>query len=348
MTWFGGLIYTEAMKPKIKFFPVSILLLITVLIWTLAACRSGEKQSTGTGARTYKVAVIPKGTTHEFWKAVHAGAVKAGREFGVEIFWKGPQKEDDRAQQITVVEDFISRRVDGIVLAPLDDRALMRPVNEAMREGIPVVIMDSNLQGDNYISFVATDNYQGGVLAARRLAEVLGGRGKIFLIRYLEGSASTTFREQGFLETITREYPEIELLVKDQFAGTTTESAYQLTENLLSRYPRVEGIFTPNESSTFGALRALQHFGLAGKVKLVGFDSSIKLIQALEKNEIQGLVLQDPMKMGYLSVKVLLDHIQGRPVEKRIDTGVTLATPENMNQPEIRDLLEPDFARYVR
>ncbi len=336
------------MKPRLNFFPAIIFLTVMVLIWTMSACSSGDKQAAAPGARTYRIAVIPKGTTHEFWKAVQAGAVKAGQELGVKIFWKGPQKEDDRAQQITVVEDFISRRVDGIVLAPLDDRALMRPVDEAMREGIPVVIMDSNLQGDNYISFVATDNYRGGVLAAHRLAEVLGGKGKIFLIRYLEGSASTTFREQGFLETITREYPGIELLVKDQFAGTTTESAYQLTENLLSRYPRVEGIFAPNESSTFGALRALQHFGLAGRVKLVGFDSSIKLIQALEKNEIQGLVLQDPMKMGYLSVRVLLDHIQGRPVEKRIDTGVSLATPENMNQPEIRNLLEPDIARYVR
>ncbi|MDI6697635.1 MAG: substrate-binding domain-containing protein [Candidatus Saccharicenans sp.] len=336
------------MKPRRKIRLAILCLSLAVATWSLASCRSGDRPADNSAARTYQIAVIPKGTTHEFWKAVQAGAVKAGQELGVEIFWKGPQKEDDRAQQITVVEDFINRRVDGIVLAPLDDRAMMRPVDEAMREGIPVVIMDSNLQGDNYISFVATDNYQGGVLAARRLAEVLGGKGKIFLIRYLEGSASTTFREQGFLETITGEYPGIELLVRDQFAGTTTESAYQLTENLLSRYPQVEGIFAPNESSTFGALRALQHFGLAGRVKLVGFDSSVKLIQALEKNEIQGLVLQDPMKMGYLSVKVLVDYIQGRSVEKRIDTGVTLATPENMNQPEIRNLLEPDFASYVR
>ena len=336
------------MKPRKKIRLVILCLSLAAATWSLASCRSGNQPAANSADRTYKIAVIPKGTTHEFWKAVQAGAVKAGQELGVEIFWKGPQKEDDRAQQITVVEDFINRRVDGIVLAPLDDRAMMRPVDEAMREGIPVVIMDSNLQGDNYISFVATDNYQGGVLAARRLAEVLGGKGKIFLIRYLEGSASTTFREQGFLETITGEYPGIELLVRDQFAGTTTESAYQLTENLLSRYPQVEGIFAPNESSTFGALRALQHFGLAGRVKLVGFDSSVKLIQALEKNEIQGLVLQDPMNMGYLSVKVLVDYIQGRSVEKRIDTGVSLATPENMNQPEIRNLLEPDFASYVR
>ncbi len=322
---------------------------IIILFFSLLGCRTEKKsEEVSSSAIKYRIAVIPKGTTHEFWKAIQAGAIKASRELGVEVFWKGPQKEDDRAQQITVVEDFISRRVDGIVLAPLDDRALVRPVAEAMKEGIPVVIIDSNLQGDNYISFVATDNYKGGVMAAHRLAEILGGRGKIFLIRYLEGSASTTFREQGFLETITREYPEIELLVKDQFAGTTTESAYQLTENLLSRYPQVEGIFTPNESSTFGALRALQQHGLAGKVKLVGFDSSAKLIQALAKNEIHGLVLQDPMKMGYLGVKMVVDFLEGRPVEKRIDTGVVMATPDNMNQPEIKALLEPNISPYVR
>ncbi len=322
---------------------------IIILFFSLLGCRTEKKsEEVSSSARKYRIAVIPKGTTHEFWKAIQAGAIKASRELGVEVFWKGPQKEDDRAQQITVVEDFISRRVDGIVLAPLDDRALVRPVAEAMKEGIPVVIIDSNLQGDNYISFVATDNYKGGVMAAHRLAEILGGRGKIFLIRYLEGSASTTFREQGFLETITREYPEIELLVKDQYAGTTTESAYQLTENLLSRYPQVEGIFTPNESSTFGALRALQQHGLAGKVKLVGFDSSAKLIQALAKNEIHGLVLQDPMKMGYLGVKMVVDFLEGRPVEKRIDTGVVMATPDNMNQPEIKALLEPNISPYVR
>jgi ribose transport system substrate-binding protein len=334
-------------KGRNKYFFYLLASVLSFLI--LIGC--GSKEKTGeapVSAKTYKIAVIPKGTTHEYWKSVHAGAVKAAQELNVEVFWKGPQKEDDRAQQITVVEDFISRRVDGIVLAPLDDRALMRPVDEARREGIPVVIMDSNLQGDNYVSFIATDNYQGGVIAAHHLAKVLGKKGRIFLIRYLEGSASTTFREQGFLDTVTREYPEIELLVKDQFTGTTTESAYQLVENLLSRYPEVEGIFAPNESSTFGTLRALQHFGLAGQVKLVGFDSSIKLIQALRKGEIQGLVLQDPMKMGYLSVKTLVDHLQGRPVDKRIDTGVILATQENMEWPEIETLLEPDFSKYVR
>jgi len=293
------------------------------------------------------IAVIPKGTTHEFWKAIHAGAVQASRELGVEVIWKGPQKEDDRAQQIIVVEDFISRGVDGIVLAPLDDRALCRPVQDAVREGIPVVIIDSGLQGEDYVSFVATDNYKGGILAAQRLGEIVGGKGNIFLIRYQEGSASTTKRESGFLDTITSDFPNISLLVHDQHAGATTETAYQLAENLLGRFPEVDGIFCPNESSTFGTLRALQESGLAGKVKFVGFDSSPKLVQALSEGQIHGLVLQNPMKMGYLGVKQMVSYLKGEKIESRVDTGVYLATRENMDKPEIKALLWPDFSRYL-
>jgi ribose transport system substrate-binding protein len=295
-------------------------------------------------AKPLKIAVIPKGTTHEFWKSIHAGAVQAARELGVEILWKGPQKEDDRAQQITVVEDVISRGVDGIVLAPLDDRALIRPVQDAMREKIPVVIMDSGLQGKDYLSFVATDNFQGGVLAARRLGELLEGKGRIFRIRYQAGSASTTDRENGFLETLTKEFPAVKVLVQDQYTGPTTETAYQLAENLLGRFPDVDGIFCPNESSTFGTLRALQESRLAGKVKFVGFDSSPKLVQGLRDGHLHGLILQNPVKMGYLGVTELVKAIRGEKIPNRVDTGVTLATKENMDLAEIKALLSPDLS----
>ncbi len=294
-----------------------------------------------------QIAVIPKGTTHEFWKSIHAGAVKASRELGVEIFWKGPQKEDDRAQQITVVEDFISRRVDGIVLAPLDDRALLRPVQDAAREGIPVLIIDSGLQGEDYVSFVATDNYRGGVLAAATMDRLLQGRGKIFLIRYQEGSASTMSREKGFYDTISKDSPGIKFLVQDQYAGATTETAYQLAENLLSRFPDVDGIFCPNESSTFGTLRALQESNLAGRVKFVGFDSSPKLVNGLRDGHIHGLVLQDPLKMGYFGVRLMVEHLRGEKIERRIDTGVYLVTQENMDEPEVKSLLQPELSQYL-
>ena len=313
----------------------------------LAACGRENPEGSGEGRR-FRIAVIPKGTTHEFWKSIRAGAEQAGREAGVETIWKGPQKEDDRSQQITVVEDFISRGVDGIVLAPLDDRALMRPVRDAVREGIPVVIIDSGLQGDEYVSYVATDNYRGGVLAARRLGALLGGRGRIFLIRYQEGSASTMLREAGFFDTVKKEFPDLVLLVQDQYAGATTETAFQLAENLISRFPDVEGIFAPNESSTFGTLRALQSSGLAGRVKFVGFDSSPKLVQGLRDGHLHGLVLQNPTKMGYLGVLTIVAHLRGEEVEKVIDTGVTLATADNMDDPEIRSLLEPESLKPSR
>ena len=306
-----------------------------------------KKESPREGAGRREIAVIPKGTTHEFWKSIHMGALRAGRELGVEVIWKGPQKEDDRAQQITVVEDFISRGVDGIVLAPLDERALLRPVRDAVREKIPVVIIDSGLQGDDYLSFVATDNYKGGVLAARKLGELLQGHGDIFLIRYQEGSASTTEREQGFLDTIKIEFPLLNLLVQDQYARATTESAYQLAENLLGRFPDVDAIFCPNESSTFGTLRGLQEAGLAGKVVFIGFDSSPKLVQALREGQIHGLILQDPVKMGYLGVRQMVLHLRGQEIEKRIDTGVYLALRENMDDPEIKALLLPDYSGFL-
>ena len=322
-----------------------IVLLLISLSLVLAGC--GKNQGTSSAqnpAKVFKIAVIPKGMTHEFWKSIHAGAQQAAREQGVDIIWKGPQKEDDRAQQITVVEDVISRGVDGIVLAPLDDRALQRPVQDAMREKIPVIIIDSGLQGKDYLSFVATDNYQGGVLGAKRLGELLKGKGKVFLIRYQEGSASTTEREQGFLDTVRKEFPGFTLLVKDQYAGTTTESAYQMAENLIGRFPDVDGIFCPNESSTFGTLRALQESQLAGKVKFVGFDSSPKLVQALRDGHLHGLILQNPVKMGYLGVTEMVQYLRGQKIPERVDTGVYLATKENMDTPEIKALLSPNLS----
>lgn len=298
-------------------------------------------------------AVIPKGTTHEFWKAVHAGAVKASRELNVEIIWKGPLKEDDRDAQISVVEDFINREVDGIVLAPLDDAALRPAVTNAMEAEIPVVIFDSDLKGGNYISFVATDNYKGGMLAGEQLGKLLNGKGKVVMLRYQEGSASTANREKGFMDAIAK-FPGIKVVSSNQYGGATTESAQKASENLLNPLKgengqlTIDGIFTPNESTTFGMLRTLQDAGYAGKVKFVGFDASAKLIEALKKGQIQGLVVQNPFKMGYLAVKTLSDHLNDKKVGKRIDTGATMVTSENMNQPEIRELLQPDLEKYLK
>ena len=288
------------------------------------------------------------GTTHEYWKSIHAGAEKAAGDLSVEIVWKGPQVEDDRGQQISVIEDMISRGVDGIVLAPLDSTGLRGVVGEAKRAGIPTVIIDSGLEGDEHISFVATDNRQGGTLGGRRLVEILGGKGKIILMRVIVGAESTMQREEGFLEEV-RKHPAIEILSDNQYGGVTTETAYQIGENLLNRFSEVDGIFCPNESTTFGMLRALTDSGKAGQVKFVGFDSSEKLITALEDGHLEGLVLQNPFLMGELGVRTIVEYVDGsnRQPQARVDTGVTVATPENMAQPEIQALLRPPLDKYL-
>lgn len=310
----------------------------------------GAKSPSLPAEKKLRIAVIPKGTSHEFWKSIHAGAVKAGRELGVEIIWKGPQKEDDREQQIQVVQNFVSSEVDGIVLAPLDAKALVNPVREAAGAKIPVVIIDSSLDGEvgkDFVSYVSTDNYQGGVLGAKRLATLMGGNGNLILLRYQEGSASTDQREAGFLDTIKKYYPNIKILSDNQHAGATMETAMQASQRLLSQFADVQGYYCPNESSTFGTLRALEEDGRAGKIFFVGFDSSEKLVEGMKGGKVHGLTLQNPMKMCYLGVKTLVAHIRGEKVEQRIDTGVEMVTPENMDKPEIKDVLLPDLSQYL-
>jgi ribose transport system substrate-binding protein len=297
------------------------------------------------------IAVIPMGSTHEYWKAIHAGAVKAELELkGVQIQWKGPVKEDDRTSQVNVVENFVNAGVSGIALAPLDNKALVQPVREAAKAGIGVVVLDSGLDAElctDYASFVATDNYVGGQKGARRLGTILGGKGKVILLRCEVGFASTMQREKGFLETLAAEFPEIQLVSSDQHGGATAAEAQNKAESLLQRFTDVDGIFTPNESTTFGMLRALQVTGRAGKTKFVGFDSSAKLVEALGKNEIHGLVLQDPVNIGYLGVKTLAAYLRGEAVPSRVDTGCEVATPENMSQPRMQELLSPPVERYL-
>ena len=300
------------------------------------------------------IAVIPKGTTNEFWKAVNAGAFKARDELrakgaAVEIIWKGPLKEDDREQQIQVVENFVSRRVSGIVVAPLDSRALVQPIVAAGQARIPVVIMDSGLNSDRYASFVATDNFKGGVMAGEHLARLLGGKGNVILLRYQVGSASTEEREAGFLDALQR-HPEIKIISSNQHAGPTRETAYQASQNLLNRFGRdVNGVFCPCELPSGAMAMALRDIGRAGgKVKMVGFDAGSKSIEDLRKGDIQGLVVQDPLAIGYESVLTMARHLRGEKVDRRIGTRVALITKENMEQPEMKELLYPPLERYLK
>ena len=303
-------------------------------------------------AQSLDIAVIPKGTSHEFWKSIHAGALKAQQELEakgqpVKIIWKGPLREDDREQQIQVVENFISQRIDGMVLAPLDNRALVAPAERAIRARIPVVIIDSALKSEMPASYISTDNFKGGQLGAQHLSKILNGKGNVILLRYQVGSASTEEREAGFMDEI-KKHSGIKVISQDQYAGATRDSAQNAAKNLFNRYKDVDGIFCPCEPVTIGVLNALKDIGKTGAIKLIGFDSGTQSVEGLKNGTVHGLVVQNPLNMGYLGVMKIVDHINKKKIERRIDTGVTVATPENMTTPEITELIYPPYDKYLK
>jgi ribose transport system substrate-binding protein len=309
---------------------------------TTAASAGGSGESTSAGGGKRTIAVIPKGTTHVFWKTVEAGVRDAAKETGVTVNWQGPLKEDDRGQQIGLVEQFISNNVNGICLAPLDATALQEPVAAANAKKIPVVIFDSPLNGTagkDFVSLVATDNKKGGEMGATELARLLGGKGKVVLIKYNVGSASTDLREQGFLETIAK-HPGIQLIEKDRYAGATVGEAQQAAENLLDKLKQADGVFCSNESVTQGMLNVLMANNLAGKVKFVAFDTAPTIVDAIRNGQIHATVAQNPRKMGYLAVKTMVDTLDGKTPPQMVDTGCALVTKENLDSPEIKQILQ--------
>jgi ribose transport system substrate-binding protein len=317
---------------KQKFW-MSVLLLCALLSIVL----TGACNRSGSGKRV--IAVIPKGVSHFFWQSVHAGAEAAGRDFNVEIVWNGPAAETDYAGQINIVEDSINRRVDGIVLAPSHGDALVPIVERAARERIPLVVFDSGINTDQYVAYIATDNRQGGVVGAERLAEKLGGKGKVAILGVKAGSVSTDQREQGFQDTIKQKYPGIEIVAFLYGEADRAKSLDRATD-ILTAHPDLNGIFASNESSTVGAVQAIKQKGLAGKVVLVGFDSSPNLIDDLKAAAIDSLVLQNPFKMGYESVKAVVEKLDNQQPVRQMDTGVKLLTRENLETPEMQQLLK--------
>jgi ribose transport system substrate-binding protein len=311
-----------------------------LLLLGLAGCGPDAAQVSDVQARP-RIAVIPKGTTHVFWKAVERGAREAGGEVGLEVIWKGPLQENDRAQQIQLVQQFVADEVDGIALAPLDHTALAAVVARARAKDIPVVIFDSDLDGTpgvEFKSFIATDNLAGGRLAGEHLVKLMGGAGKAVMLRYVVGSASTQAREDGFVEAAKA--AGLEVTVDNRYAGATAGEAKTTALNMIDKLREAGGVFCSNESATHGMLLALEQMGLAGKLRFVGFDASPPLVQALREGKLDALVVQDPRKMGELSVKTLAKALKREPVEARIDTGAVLVTRENMDQPEIAALLQ--------
>lgn len=288
-----------------------------------------------------KIAVIPKGLTHSFWQAIRRGAEKAGTEMNAEIIWTGPASESDGVkQQQQIVEDQITKKVNGIVIAPINKTALVPVIDKAAKAGIPVVIADSDAQTKNRISYVATDNYVGGEMAAERIWKLTGGKGPIGMVPVQANSESTEQREKGFEDKIKALSGGKVKVIRSQFGDSDRKKSMTAAQDMLTANPNMLAIFGPNESSAVGALNAIRSRQQLGKIKVVGFDTPPILVEAVKKGDVDSIVVQNPFKMGYEGVKAIVDKKANKTVEERIDTGVKLLTTQDINKPENKEWLQ--------
>lgn len=314
------------------------LALLALLLATLPSCSRSHRKVIG---------VVPKGLAHLFWQSIHAGAAAAGEEFGVDIQWNGPSLETEYSRQIQIIDAMIARRVDALAISPADQNALVQVVDRAMSQGIPVTIYDSSLNSTNYTSYVATNNYAAGELAARHLGKILGGKGKVAMLMHVPGSGSTLEREKAFDAVMAAEFPGISIVAR-QFGMSDRARAMAAAEDMFVAHPGLDAIFASAEPSTVGASQAIKSRGLTGKIKFVGFDSSDSLIEDLRAGVIDALVVQDPFKIGHEAVRTLVDKLNGKTPPKRIDCDATVVGAPDLARPEIQTLLRPPIEKYLR
>ncbi len=319
----------------VKKLPVTVGLWICLLACALASCNRRHVTT---------IAVIPKASADIFWQSVHAGAAKAGHDNHIHILWDGPPNETDIATGMQIVETMINRKVDAIALSPSDRSAFKIVVDRAAAAGIPVVIYDSAIDTDNYFSYVATDNYLGGQMGADRLGLILHGKGKIVMVKTTPGGASTTAREDGFRNEIKRKFPQIQIL-DERFGMASIAQSINVTENMMTAHPDLDGMFCSNESGSAGAAQALK--ARHSKLKLVGFDSSPMLINELKAGWIESLVIQDPFKMGEIATLQAVKGLRRESAEKKIFLPPRVVNLDNLNEPAIQLQLHPDLDRYL-
>ena len=304
---------------------------VTASVLLTGACNSSKKR---------RIAVVPKATSHIFWLTVQSGAEAAGQKLGVDVIWNGPPAETEYDRQMQIVDSMIAQHVDGLAVAAAERNALNRSLDRAAQRGIPVTVFDSGVDSTNYMTFLATDNYEAGKMGARELARLVGAKGTVAMVMHAPGSASTMDRERGFDDVMKAEFPQINVVAR-QFGMSDRSKAMGAAENILTAHPDLNGIFASSEPSSIGASLALKSRGLSGKVKFVSFDSSDSLIEDLKGGTIDAMVVQDPFKMGFEAVKTLVDKLNGATPPKRIDLPARVVHKADLDKPDVHQLLYP-------
>jgi ribose transport system substrate-binding protein len=293
--------------------------------------------------RTKKlIGVVPKATSHLFFMSVHAGVRDAERDLGVEVLWNGPREETEYSRQIEIVDSMVARHVDALAISATDHTALVTPVKRAMQAGIPVTVFDSGLDVTGYVTFVATDNYGAGVTGARKLAELVNGKGKVAELMHKPGGMSTGDRERGFEEIMAKEFPAIQIVAR-QYGMADRAKSRDAAEDILTAHPDLDGMFASAEANSIGAVQAIKARGMSGKLKLVTFDFSDAHVEALKDGTINVMLVQDPYRIGYEAVKSLVMKLNGQTPPHQMDLKARVIVKQDLDKPDVQALLFPKW-----
>ncbi|KZM57674.1 MAG: BMP family ABC transporter substrate-binding protein [Bacillaceae bacterium] len=311
----------------------------------LSACGSsskneseGSSESAGGDSGKPYIAIVSKGFQHQFWQAVKKGAEQAAKEFDVEITFEGPESESQVDKQIEMLRTAIDKKPDAIGFAALDSQASIPLLKEADEKGIPIIAFDSGVDSDIPLATASTDNKAAAALAADKMAEKIGGKGKVALIVHDQTSITGVNRRDGFVERIKEKYPDIEI-VDIQYGGGDQLKSTDLAKAIIQAHPDLKGIYGANEGSAIGVINAVKEMNKQGKIVVIGFDSGKQQIEAIKDGTMAGAITQNPVGIGYETVKAAVQAINGEKVEKVIDTGFYWYDKTNLDNEEIKSAI---------
>ena len=282
------------------------------------------------------IALVSKGFQHQFWQAVKLGAEQAAEEFDVTVTFEGPDTEGAVDRQIDMISAAIAKKPAAIAVAAIDSQAVIPMLKKAQSEGIPIVAFDSGVASDIPLTTASTDNLASAALAADKLAELIGNEGKVAVVSFDQTSQTGIERRDGFVEQIKSAHPDVEIVAIEYGGGDHLKSA-EITKTLLQAYPDLKGIFGTNEGSAIGVAIGKKESNSA--IAVIGYDSGKAQTDAVRDGTINGAITQNPVGIGYESVKAGLAAANGESVPAHIDTGFYYYDKTNIDDPTIAAVL---------
>ncbi|MDF2613157.1 MAG: sugar transporter, periplasmic ligand binding protein [Clostridia bacterium] len=288
--------------------------------------------------KTIYIPIIAKGLAVSFWQPVKSGAERAASDLGIKITFEGPQEEAQTQEQLDILNIALARSPQAVILSAVDSKAVTPYLEEAEAKGIPVIGFDSGVDSPIVKTTVATDNYGAGELAALKMVELLDKKGKVAIIIQDSTSQVATNRRDGFIDTITQQYPSMDVVAVGYGAGDAEKSS-EIAKQIFKNHPDLKGIFGGNQGSAEGIVKAIRELNKEGEITAIGFDSGKIIVDAVREGILAGAVSQNPQEIGYQAVETAFKAYQGEVLPAFIDTGYVWYDKTNIDNPEIKELL---------